>query len=396
MPEFEYSRWDGSHGFTPQSADRLFDEFSEFLMDYGEEVLRNLEDWQEEHPDVVEMLIKRGYVEQDRAGKFHVTPKGLKRVENKALEVLFNVPNKDKLGRHETEFRGTGQTMLEESKPYEYGDPVANLNMHETLKNALHRQGREAARQGDDARTAHGAGAPGGAISISEEDLVIHDTEYQTSCATVVLIDMSGSMLRYGKYGAAKRVAMALQALVRSRYQSDFLQIVGFYTYATPLTEKELLFSAPKPVSIYDPQVRLRISLDHPPRFVPEHFTNIHAGLQFARRILQRQPAQNRQIIVITDGEPTAHVEGREIVLVYPPAEKTSRITLSEARRCAAEGIEVSSFALVEDYFYFGLVNFVEQMAQVTRGISATCNAHDMGNLVVNSFVRGRRKRTRL
>lgn len=402
MPEFEYSQWDGSRGFTPQSADSLFDEFSRFLMDYGEEVLHNLEDWQEEHPDVVEMLIKRGYVEQDREGKFHVTPKGLKRVENKALEALFNVRNKDKLGRHETEFRGTGQTMLEDSKPYEYGDPVAHLNMHETLKNALHRQGREAVQQGNDAHTAHRAVAPrgnvtpGGAIPISEEDLVIHDTEYQTTCATIVLIDMSGSMTRYGKYGAAKRVAMALQALVRSRYPSDFLQIVGFYTYASPLTEKELLLSAPKPVSIYDPQVRLRISLDHPPRFVPEHFTNIHAGLQFARRILKRQPAQNRQIIVITDGEPTAHVEGREIVLIYPPAEKTSRITLSEARRCAGEGIEVSSFALVEDYFYFGLVNFVEQMAQATRGISATCNARDMGNLVVNSFVRGRRKRTRL
>lgn len=377
MPQFEYSRWDGSQGFTPQSADKLFDEFSEYLLDYGADVLKSLENWEEEHPDVVEMLVKRGLVEKDREGRFRITPRGLKRVENKALEALFNIQNKDKLGRHDTEFRGAGQVKLDESKPYEYGDPVSNLNMHETLKNALHRQG---------------GGSP---VSIREDDLVIHDTEYQTSCATVVLLDMSGSMMRYGKYGAAKRVALALQALVRSRYQSDFLQVVGFYTYATPLSERELLSSAPKPVSIYDSHVRLRISLDRPPRFVPEHFTNIHAGLQFARRILRRQPAQNRQIIVITDGEPTAHIEGREIVLVYPPAEKTARITLGEVQRCAAEGIEVSSFALVEDYFYFGLVNFVEQMAQVSRGISATCNAQDMGNLVVNSFVRGRRKRVR-
>jgi uncharacterized protein with von Willebrand factor type A (vWA) domain len=268
--------------------------------------------------------------------------------------------------------------MHDESKPYEYGDPVANLNMHETLKNALHRQG---------------GGSP---VHITEDDLVVYDTEYATSCATVVLLDMSGSMARYGKFGAAKRVAMAMQALVRSKYQQDWLQVVGFYTYASPLSEKDLLYAAPKPVSIFDPQVRLKIDLDRPPRWIPEHFTNIHAGLQFARRLLRRQPAQNKQIIVITDGEPTAHVEGRQLVLIYPPAEKTARITLGEVKRCADEGIHLSSFALIEDYFYLGLVNFVEQMAQVSGGISATCNAQDMGNMVIDSFVGGRRKRSRL
>ncbi|SFI04882.1 VWA domain-containing protein [Planctomicrobium piriforme] len=376
--QFEFSQWDGSENFSPQSADELFDQLAEYFLDYGEEVLPSLENWEEDHPDVVDMLIKRGYVEKDKDGQFRITPKGLKRVENKALEQLFNIRNRDKMGRHETEFRGAGQTVLDESKPYEFGDPVSNLNMHETLKNALFRQG---------------GGSP---INVAEDDLVIYDTEYQTSCATVVLLDMSGSMLRYGKYAAAKRVAMAMQALVRSRYQNDFLQMVGFYTYATPLTEKQLLMSAPKPVSMYDSHVHLRINLDRPPSFVPEHFTNIHAGLQFARRILKKQPASNRQIILITDGEPTAHIEGRDILLIYPPSEKTSRITLSEAKRCANEGIQISSFALIEDYFYYGLVNFVEQMALVTKGISATCNAQDMGNMVVQSFVNGRKKRTKV
>jgi len=146
-------------------------------------------------------------------------------------------------------------------------------------------------------------------------------------------------------------------------------------------------------VSIFDSRVNLRINLDRPPRFIPEHFTNIHAGLQFARRVLKRQPAANKQIITITDGEPTAHVEGREVVLIYPPAEKTARITLGEARRCANEGIHLSSFALVEDYFYLGLVNFVEQMAAVSGGIAAYCNADDLGNMVIDSFAQGRRRR---
>jgi len=374
--QFEFTHWDGTQGFSPQSADDLFDQIAEYLLEHGEQVLPALERWEEEHPDVLDQLIKRGYLEKDREGRFHVTPQGLRRVETQALEQLFTIQNRDKMGRHETDFRGTGQTVLDESRPYEYGDPVSNLNLHETLKNALVRQG---------------GGSP---VHVSEDDLVIYDTEYQTSCATVLLIDMSGSMNRSGKFAAAKRVALALQALVRSRYQNDFLQLIGFYTYASPLTEKELLLSAPKPVSLYDPHVHLRINLDRPPRFVPEHFTNIHAGLQFARRILKAHPAANRQIMVITDGEPTAHLEGRDILLIYPPSEKTSKITLSEARRCANDGIQVSSFALIEDYFYFGLVNFVEQMAQVTRGISATCQSDDMGNLVVQSFVKGRRKRT--
>ena len=272
MPAFEYSRWDGSQQFAPQSADKLFDEISKYLLEYGEQMLDQLEHLQDEHPDLIDMLIKRGYVEQDREGRFSVTPKGIRRVESKALEELFDITRKDKMGRHETQFRGVGQTIHEESKPYEYGDPVSNINMHETLKNALYRQG---------------GGSP---IRIEEDDLVVHETEYQTSCATVVLLDMSGSMARYGKFGQAKKVALALQALVRDKYQGDFLQLVGFYTYATPLSQRELLYSAPKPVSIFDPRVHLRINLDNPPDFVPEHFTNIHAGLQFARRLLSKQP----------------------------------------------------------------------------------------------------------
>ncbi len=374
MPSFEYSRWDESDAFTPQSVDKFFDEFSQYMLEYGDEMLEHLEDWQEEHPELIRMLMQQGYIERDEQGRFAVTPKGLRRVESQALDELFHVSRKGNVGKHQTEFRGLGETVHEDSRPYQFGDPVANLNLQETLRNAFHRQG---------------GGTP---IQLSEDDFVVHETEYQTNCATVVLLDMSGSMSRYGKYGQAKKVAMALQALVRSRYQGDFLQFVGFYSYASPLTERELLGSAPKPVSLFDPRVHLRIPLDRPPSFVPQHFTNIHAGLQFARRILRRQPAANKQIITITDGEPTAHIEGRDLLLIYPPAERTAQITLAEVKRCAELGIQMSSFALIEDYFYLGLVNFVEQMAHVSGGISATCNAQDMGNMVIDSFSVGRGK----
>ncbi len=169
--------------------------------------------------------------------------------------------------------------------------------------------------------------------------------------------------------------------------------MIGFYTFASKMTERQLLNSAPKPVSMFDSRIHLRFDLDSPSNRVPQHFTNIHAGLRLARSVLTRQPGVNKQIIVITDGEPTAHIEGREVVLIYPPAEKTARHTLTEVRHCANAGIRVSSFALIEDYFYLGLVNFVEEMARVSNGVAAYCSTDDIGNLVFESFVGGRHTR---
>jgi Ca-activated chloride channel homolog len=375
MSSFEYTKWDGSQQFLPQSADKTFDQLSEYLMQYGEQVLRNMDDLEDEMPEVVELIQKEGLIEKDVDGQWRVTPRGVRRIQDKALEDLFHSFRRDSLGRHDTPDKGGGTVPTEDTRPYVYGDSLAHLNMHETLKNAYVRQG---------------GGVP---IRLSSDDYVVHETEFQTRCATVVLIDMSGSMNRYGKYYTTKKVALALQGMVRSRYPQDSLQMIGFYTFANLMNERQLINSAPKPVSMYDSRIHLRFDLDHPAGRVPQHFTNIHAGLRLARSVLSRQPAVNKQIIVITDGEPTAHIEGREVVLIYPPAEKTATHTLAEVRHCANAGIRVSSFALIEDYFYLGLVNFVEEMARVSQGVAAYCSTDDIGNLVFESFVGGRRTR---
>jgi uncharacterized protein with von Willebrand factor type A (vWA) domain len=375
MALFEYSQWDGSQPFTPLSAESAFDKLSEYLLEHGEYVLRQLERLEPEDSDLLKMLIKEGYLEKDEKGQYAISPRGVKRIENKALDELFQITRKDAVGKHDSHFKGAGQVRHEDSKSYEYGDPVANLNLHETLKNALIRQG---------------AKTP---LHVEEDDFVVYETEYQTSCATVVLLDMSGSMARYGKFYHAKKVALALQGLVRGKYAGDVLKIIGFYTYASPLSERDLVRAAPKPVSIFDSRVFLRIPLDNPPQFVPEHFTNIQAGLKFARQFLQRQPAANKQIICITDGEPTAHLEGRELILMYPPHERTARSTLQEVNACASAGIQISTFALIEDYFYLGLMNFVDQMARQARGLAVYCTAGELGSYVLDSFAKGRRSR---
>ena len=130
---------------------------------------------------------------------------------------------------------------------------------------------------------------------------------------------------------ANKKVALALQAMVRAQFPTDSIEMVGFYTLASKMTERQLLNSAPKPVGMFDPRIHLRISLDGPLPRQAQHFTNIDAGLKLARNMLAKQGATNKQIIVITDGEPTAHIEGREAVLIYPPAEKTAMATLAPA-----------------------------------------------------------------
>jgi len=372
----EYSKFDGSQEFSPQSAEKAFDQLSEYLMRYGDQVLRNLDDVQDEDmKDLVDLIKKEGLIEEDGEGKYQVSPKGIRRIQESALTNLFQTFQRDAIGKHETPNKGDGSIRHEDSKPYVFGDSLANMNMHETLKNAMARQG---------------GGYP---IKLKMEDYVVHEVEHQTRCATVVLIDMSGSMSRYGKYSTTKKVALALQAMVRSQYNQDTLSLVGFYSFASVLTERELLNSAPKPVSIYDSRVNLRFDLDNLPKRVPQHFTNIDAGLKLARSILNRSGASNKQIIVVTDGEPTAHIEGREVVLIYPPSEKTAKHTLNEVRRCAASGIRVSSFALIEDYFYLGLVNFVEEMARVSQGVAAYCSAEDLGKYVFDSFIGGRRSR---
>lgn len=375
MSIFEYAAWDESQDPTGSRADSVFDKLAEYMMSMGDEIWRRIDTSDDNTQEILDLIRKEGLIEKDSEGKYRVSAKGLRRIEQSALTSLFQSFQRDALGKHDTDQKGAGSVVLDESKPYEYGDNLAQLNLHETMRNAIGREGR---------------GTP---VKFQYEDFVVYETEYQTSCATVVLIDMSGSMNRFGKYAMTKQVAMGLSAMVRAQYPGDTLRMIGFYSYASPLTERELLNSAPKQVSLFDSKVHLRISLDQPPKRVPQHFTNIHAGLKLARNMLMRETTPNKQIILITDGEPTAHIEGRDLLLIYPPSQKTANATLAEAKNCAAAGIRVSSFALIEDYYYFGLVNFVGELARVTRGVAGYCTAEQLGQAVFENFTTGRKQR---
>ena len=199
-------------------------------------------------------------------------------------------------------------------------------------------------------------------------------------------------MMRYGRFLAAKKVALAMQALVRCRFPQDTLDFIGFYSGASRIPEMLLPLAMPKPVTIYDYQVRLKVPLDQINR-APQHFTNLHMGLQMARRLLRKRTSENKQIFIITDGQPTAHVEGDFVYLLYPPDPRSTVATLKEAVLTVREGARVSTFALIEDYWGMDWVGFVDQLTKLTKGVAFYTSSAELSSCIMESYLSGRRKK---
>jgi len=151
----------------------------------------------------------------------------------------------------------------------------------------------------------------------------------------------------------------------------------------------------PKPVTVYDYQVRLKVKLDQLDK-APQHFTNLHMGLQLARRILRQRAGENKQIFIITDGQPTAHVEGDYCYLLYPPDERSTIATLKEAVLAVREGCRISTFALIEDYYGMDWVGFVDQLSRLTKGVAFYTSSGELASCVMESYLSGRKKKSYL
>ena len=383
--KYFYGQFDGQE-FPTQDKLFGFDQMMQFIMQYGDQALRALEQMMNdpkkpEHSQLLEQLIKDGLLDKDGKGKLRLTPRAIGRMQRRALMEVFSNLRQGQREGHEKVTPGQGGERIEGTKPYQYGDPVSELDLHTTLRNALQRHGLPSKDKGHRY------------IRFDEKDFELHLHEGTTSCSTVVLLDMSGSMMRYGRFTAAKRVAMAMQALVRSRFPQDSIDFVGFYSGAAKIPESTLPLAMPKPVTIYDYQVRLKVPIAKIEQ-APQHFTNLHLGLQLARRILQKRPSENKQVFVITDGQPTAHVEGDHIYLLYPPDQKSTIATLKEAALAAREGCRIATFALIEDYWGMDWVGFVDQMTRLTKGVAFYTTSDQLASCLMESYLSGRRKKT--
>jgi len=379
--KYFYGEFDGQE-FPTQDKLFSFDQLMEFILQHGENALKAIEQMMKDpkndaQSDLLDQLIKEGMLDKDGKGKLKLTPRAINKMQRRALmEVFSNLRQGNREG-HEKVTPGLGGERIEGTKPYQYGDPVSELDLHTTIHNAL---------------TRHGLPQKNSKIKFDEHDFELHLHEGMTSCSTVVLLDMSGSMMRYGRFLAAKKVAMAMQALVRSKFPQDSIDFVGFYSGATKIPEVMLPLSMPKPVTIYDYQVRMKVPLNQLDK-APQHFTNLHMGLQLARRILRKRTSENKQLFIITDGQPTAHVEGDNVLLLYPPDPRSTVATLKEAVLAVREGCRISTFALIEDYWGMDWVGFVDQLTKLTKGVAFYTSSGELASCIMESYLSGRKKK---
>jgi uncharacterized protein with von Willebrand factor type A (vWA) domain len=298
---------------------------------------------------LAKMLEEAGLIEQ-REGRMELTPKGIRRIGQRALGDLFKRLLQDRSGRHEIERSGAGNERAHDHKPYEFGDPF-HLDVNQTIRNAIWRQG---------------AGTP---VRLLPDDFEIERTEHLTRSSTVLMLDVSLSMEMRGRFLAAKKVAMALHALISTQFPRDYLGMVSFGRVAREVKPERL------PEATWD----------------FEWGTNMQHALLLARRMLG-QHGGRKQIIMITDGEPTAHIEGGEAWFDYPPSPRTIEMTLREVQRCTKDDIRINTFML-EDNFY--LREFVERMMKMNRGRAFFTTPETLGDYVLVDFLDQKRQQRR-
>ncbi|HTV11909.1 MAG TPA: VWA domain-containing protein [Acidimicrobiales bacterium] len=292
-------------------------------------------------------LREAGLVEQ-KEGRTRLTPKGLRRIGDQALADLYTGLSLYRTGQHPVGRPGLGHERAGETKAYQWGDPF-NLSIERTVRNALARRG------------------PGTPVALSPADFEVERTEALSRSATVIMLDLSLSMPMRGNFVAAKKMTMALHALIAGRFPSDYVGIVGFSRYARPIALRDL------------PEV----SWDY------DWGTNIQHGLALSRQLLAHQRG-TRQVIMVTDGEPTAHWPrgASEPVFGYPPAQETVDATLVEVARCTREGIRINTFALDATGH---LRHFVEQLTRLNRGKAFFTTPSTLGDYVLVDFLESRR-----
>ena len=305
----------------------------------------------EELQKMSELLEEAGLIRKD-GDRYELTPRGIRKIGQRSLEEIFSTLKRDAFGTHRADARGRGGDPTDELKTYEFGDPFL-LDLPGTVRNAVFRGG---------------VGTP---VKLHPSDFEVYRTELVTQSATAILVDVSRSMLFRGCFLAAKKVTLALDSLIRSTFPKDDLYIIGFSAYATQLKPADL------------------------PRLTWNEYvygTNMQHAFQTARTLLSRSRGKNKQILLITDGEPTAHFEeGNPIPrFSYPPTKRTFEETLKEVVRCTREGITINTFMLARGHY---LVDFVNQMSKLNGGRAFYVEPEKLGEFVLIDYVTHKKRR---
>jgi uncharacterized protein with von Willebrand factor type A (vWA) domain len=299
--------------------------------------------------DLTRALEEAGYLERE-GGRLDLTPRAARKLGMRALTDIFSRLRRESLGGHPLPAAGFGGERTDETKRYAHGDPFA-VDLNRTLFNAMAR------------------GGPGTPVRLSPDDFEVHRTEEATVSSTVLLLDMSRSMLLRGCSTAAKRVAMALHTLIHTKYPRDRLYVVGFAYYARQIKPEAIATLSP---------------------YEFEYGTNLQHALLIARQLLGRRTGGNKEIVVITDGEPTAHIANGQVEFAYPPTVRTMQSTLREVGRATREGIVINTFMLERSRY---LSEFVDLMSRINRGRAFYVEPEHLGEYVLVDYVSKKRKR---
>jgi uncharacterized protein with von Willebrand factor type A (vWA) domain len=299
----------------------------------------------------LEILEQAGYIRR-KGGTWELTPRGVRKIGQKALGEIYAQLKKADHGKHALRERGCGGDRTDETKKYAFGDPF-HLNLGQTIMNAVFREGPELP------------------VRLDRDDFEVFSSEELTQTATVMMLDLSWSMALRGSFQAAKKVALALNNLIRTQFPKDSLYILGFSAYARELTAEQL------------PYVRWDESVLG---------TNMHHAFMLAQRLLSRHKGGTRQVIMISDGEPTAHLEHGRSYFAYPPNPITIRETLREVRRCTRKGIVINTFMLDRNYY---LKEFVHQIAKMNKGRVFYTTPDCLGQYILVDYVAQKRKQIR-
>lgn len=349
------------------------DELSEFA---DPEAVENMARIQEQVQEYLRELME-GQGVLDQQGAVQLSSKAYRVFQGKLLEKIFSNLEASRSGRHQGPVEGEGAVETQRTKPYEFGDAVAHMDIPQTMINAMLRQGNRRP------------------VRLQQQDIEIHQTRNNPKCATVVLMDMSGSMRYDGQYVNVKRMALALNGLITGEYPGDFLRFVEVATFAKVVPQGKLIELLPKIPTVTDPVVRLRADMsseDISEVHIPPHFTNIQHGLQMSRQFLSSQDSPNRQVILITDGLPTAHFEGQDLYMLYPPDPRTEKATMREGMLCRREGVTINIFLLPSWSQSHEDVQFAHRLAEGTGGRVFFTAGSDLDRYVVWDYVNQRRE----
>jgi uncharacterized protein with von Willebrand factor type A (vWA) domain len=350
----------------------------ETLADFAEPGdLEQLQEMQRMVENYLRELAEQQGLTDDGQGAFRLTPQAYKIFQGKLLQRIFADLQPARSGRHQGPVLGEGAVETQTTKPYEFGDSLAQMDIPQSFVNAMLRGG---------------AMLP---LRLRPEDIEVHRTRNTPKCATVVVMDMSGSMRYDGQYINVKRMGLALNGLIRSEYPGDYLHFIEMATFAKPRRSGEIVELMPKPVTLHDPIVRYRVDMsreDVSEYQIPPHFTNIQHALQLSRQFLVNQDTPNRQIILITDGLPTAHFEGSQLYMLYPPDPLTEAATMREGLLCKREGITINLFLVPSWSQSEEDIRFAYRLAESTRGRVFFTAGGDLDRYVVWDYVQRKRE----